>query len=450
MRTQRKADMRRLRAFATATAALVVVGLGISPVAHADPLGSADTHAHTSDMVADPFYEPPADLPAQPGAVVRTQPVTIPATLPGADGAWPAAATRMMFTSRDVHDAPAAVTAMVIEESGPWRGPGERPTVVIAPGTTGQGNHCAISLAAPSGLWAGVDPDPFLSANQELVSAAKWHAMGARVVVTDYIGLGTPRIHSYVDRVETGRAVLDAARAARALAGASSPLLLAGYSQGGGATAAAAELHPTYAPELDLRGAWAGAPVADLQQVLRQIDGTLIGGVIGWSVNGMVDRYPELRTLVGAALSDHGRATLASLETKCIADVIFSSPFLRTSDLTVDGRSLDQWIAGDPLAQAVLDDQKLGRLTPTAPVLITSSPNDDTVPYGQARALADDWCAAGGDVTFCSTPVPALAPGWTLPDHFGPLIHDTMIHDEVTPWLISTLDGGGRFGCSVA
>ncbi|MDX2357734.1 lipase family protein [Dietzia sp. PP-33] len=444
--------MRRLRAFATATAtaALVVVGLAISPVAHADPLGSADTRAYMSDMVADPFYEPPADLPAQPGAVVRTQPVTIPATLPGADGAWPAAATRMMFTSRDVHDAPAAVTAMVIEESGPWRGPGERPTVVIAPGTTGQGNHCAISLAAPSGLWAGVYPDAFLSANQEIVSAAKWHAMGARVVVTDYIGLGTPRIHSYVDRVETGRAVLDAARAARALAGVNSPLLLSGYSQGGGATASAAELQPDYAPELDLRGTWAGAPVADLQQVLRKIDGTLIGGVIGWSVNGMVDRYPELRTLVDVAVSDRGRATLASLESKCIADVILKSPFLRTSDLTTDGRSLDQWIAGDPLAQAVLDDQKLGRLTPTSPVLITSSPNDDTVPYGQARALAGDWCAAGGDVTFRSTPLPAMAPGWTLPDHFGPLIHDTMIDDEVTPWLISTLEGGSRSGCSIA
>lgn len=446
--------MRRLRNLtATVTAVVVVIGLvgppGTTgtPVADAGPLESVGIHAPTPDEVVDPFYEPPAELPAAPGDVVRTQPSTVSATLPGADGAWPAAATRMMFTSRDVHDRTATVTAMVIEESGPWRGPGERPTVVIAPGTTGQGDRCAISLTAPSGLWAGADPDPYFSANQEIISAAKWHAMGARVVVTDYIGLGTPGIHTYVNRVETGRAVLDAARAARTLSGTDSPLLLWGYSQGGGATAAAAELQPDYAPDLDLRGVWAGAPVADLEQVLAHADGSLIAGVIGWSVNGMVDRYPELQPLLDEGVTDSGAELLDALKTKCIGDIIFKAPFIHTSDLTVDGRSLGEWIAENPAALDVLRQQRVGTLTPEAPVLITSAPHDDTVPYGQARQLADVWCIAGADVTFRTTPMPPLAPGWTIPDHFGPLIHDTMVHDEVTPWLLSTLESGGN-GCS--
>lgn len=449
--------IRRTSTVAAAAVALVVVGLPgthgtpgttATPAAHADPAASVGIHAPTPDEVVDPFYRPPADLPDDPGAVVRTQRVGIPATLPGADGAWPADGTRVMFTSRDVHDRTAAVTAMIIEESGPWQGPGERPTVVIAPGTTGQGDRCAISLTTPSGLWAGANPDPYFSANQEIVSAAKWHARGARVVVTDYIGLGTPGIHTYVNRVETGRAVLDAARAARDLAGGDSPLLLWGYSQGGGATASAAELHPTYAPELDLRGVWAGAPVADLDETLQVADGGLIGGVTAWAVNGMVDRYPEMQPLLDRALTDEGAALLESSRTKCIGDVIFKAPFVHTSEYTVDGRSLGEWIHEDQTALNILRDQRIGRHTPEVPVLVTGAPHDDTVPYGQARRLAEDWCAAGADVTFRTTHMPALAPGWTLPDHFGPLIHDTMLVDEVTPWLLSTLEGGGT-GCTL-
>ena len=446
--------MRRHRTLAATVAAVVVVGLTTStgptatPDAHADPLGSAGILAPTPDEVIDPFYLPPVDLPATPGAVIKTEPTTISATLPGADSTWPANRTRIMFTSRDVHDRPAAVTAMIIEESGPWQGPGERPTVVIAPGTTGQGDRCAISLTTPSGLWAGANPDLYFSANQEIVSAAKWHARGARVVVTDYIGLGTPGIHTYVNRVETGRAVLDAARAARDLAGGSSPLLLWGYSQGGGATAAAAELQPTYAPELDLRGVWAGAPVADLEQVLHVADGGLIGGVIGWTINGYVDRYPQLRPMLEAGISDKGRALLDASATKCIGDIIVKAPFTHTSDLTVDGRGLGEWLQEFPEALEIILEQRIGTLTPEVPVLITSSPHDDTIPYGQARRLAEDWCAAGADVTFRSTALPAFAPGWTIPDHFGPLIHDTMLVDDVTPWLLATLEGGGGSGCS--
>lgn len=445
---------RRIRTVAAAAVAVVVVGLTTStgttatPAAHADPAASVSIHAPTPDEVVDPFYLPPGALPDEPGAVVRTQPVGIPATLPGSDGAWPADGTRVMFTSRDVHERPTAVTAMVIEESGPWQGPGERPTVVIAPGTTGQGDRCALSLTTPSGLWTGANPDPYFSANQEIVSAAKWHARGARVVVTDYVGLGTPGVHTYINRVETGRAVLDAARAARTLAGADSPLLLWGYSQGGGATGSAAELQPTYAPDLDLRGAWAGAPVADLEQVMKVADGGLIGGVIAWAVNGMVDRYPQLQPLLDEALTDEGTALLESARTKCIGDVILKAPFLRSADYTVDGRPLGDWINDHPEALDILRDQRVGQLTPEVPVLVTAAPHDDTVPYGQARRLAEDWCAAGADVTFRTTPMPALAPGWTLPDHFGPLIRDTMLFDDVTPWLVSTLEGGGS-GCTL-
>ena len=94
-------------------------------------------------------------------------------------------------------------------------------------------------------------------------------AAGVAVVFTDYIGLGTlDRVHSYVNRVDEGHAVLDAARAAQQLAVIGVPRVdvpddgpvgIYGYSQGGGASAAAVELQPSYASELKLKGAAVGA-----------------------------------------------------------------------------------------------------------------------------------------------------------------------------------------------
>ncbi|MGF0316001.1 hypothetical protein [Nocardia fluminea] len=72
--------------------------------------------------------------------------MSILATLPTAAG-WPVDATRVMYTTQYQDGSPAAVTGTYIEPQGPWQGAGERPTVVIGPGTAGQGDQCAMSIA---------------------------------------------------------------------------------------------------------------------------------------------------------------------------------------------------------------------------------------------------------------------------------------------------------------
>ncbi|MFD4461232.1 alpha/beta fold hydrolase [Nocardia sp. NPDC058480] len=123
---------------------------------------------------------------------------------------------------------------------------------------------------------------------------------GIAVVVTDYHGLGTPATHDWLNRLAEAHAVLDAVRAAQRLAGttidSSGPVGLFGYSQGGGAAAAAAELQPTYAPELDLRGAYLGAPAVDPLAVLEAVDLMIGKGFIGFALNGLAADYPEAPT----------------------------------------------------------------------------------------------------------------------------------------------------------
>ncbi|NEW48208.1 lipase [Nocardia cyriacigeorgica] len=402
----------------------------------------------TTATAAPDFYTPPTELPTERGAVIKTEPMPLFLMTPGTEG-WPVRGQRVMFTSRTQDDSPVAVTGTYIDATQPWQGEGERPTVVISPGTVGQGDQCALSRAFSVGMHVSTEPLS-LSANQEAQSAAAWNALGARVFVTDYIGLGTPGVHTYANRIEQAHAVLDAARAANRLAGTGpdTPLAIWGYSQGGGASASAAEMQPAYAPELNLKGTWAGAPTADLMAVVEQIDGNLIGAAIGFAINGFVARYPELAAIVDELVSPAGRAVLGAVQNECIADIITKRPFTRTSDLTLDGRPLLDHLRELPAADRILREQRTGSLKPTSPVLITHGVNDDTVPYDQGRQLAHDWCAKGATVTFRTNNLPPIAPGTTFGNHFGPELIDGFGPDNAISYLMDRLAGKPVSGCT--
>src|SRR5699024_8456555 len=193
--------------------------------------------------------------------------------------------------------------------------------------------------------------------------------------------------------------LLDAARAGLAIDGlpADSPVAFWGYSQGGGATASAAELAQTYAPELNVVVTFAGAPPADLSQVLTRIDGNMIMGAIGYAVNGFLETNPQLRPLMDEIASPYGRRILSKLEQDCIGDSVERVGLHRTNSWTVDGRSLSDHFAEHPEIVEVLDRNRIGRLKPNAPVLVLNGRNDDVIPFGQAEQLARDWCAQGAE-----------------------------------------------------
>ncbi|MGV9408972.1 lipase family protein [Nocardia sp. NPDC003693] len=435
-KTARRRAVRRLMAM---TAAMCVGAGLVSAVA-----------APAQAAPAEDFYLPPAQFDTAAGAVIKTADLPVYLAQPGGDGQWPLAAKTVMYTTRTQDNAPIAVTGTYIEATQPWQGKGPRPTVVIAPGTTGQGDQCALSKAFTLGMYLAITP-PTLSANQEALSAMAWNHLGARVFVPDYIGMGTPGVHTYANRIEEAHAVLDAARAANTLAGTGSdtPIVFWGYSQGGGATAAAAEMHPTYAPELNLKGTWAGAPTADLSEILGEIEGALIGGAIGFALNGFMARYPDLKPVLDARTTDEGKALLSTLENECIADVIMRHPFLRTTGLTVDQRPLTEHLREIPEVSTILAQQRIGTLTPRSPVLITSGINDDTVPYAQTRTLADTWCGAGATVTFRTNHLPPILPKATLPNHFGPELIDGFGTNNAINYLLDRLNDVPLQGCTI-
>lgn len=130
--------------------------------------------------------------------------------------------------------------------------PGGWPVVAIGHGTVGIDGPCGPSLS------------PWLQGALSFVSPLI--ARGYAVSVADFEGLGVKGTHPYLDARTAGLNMIDSVRALRnTFPGAVSTTWAAfGHSQGGAAAWAADEQAADYAPELQLIGAVAAAPAADV------------------------------------------------------------------------------------------------------------------------------------------------------------------------------------------
>lgn len=338
-----------------------------------------------SPAAADDFYTPPASVAGAPGTVVRSEP-TIFHLDPLKILRAPADATRVMYVSAGAQGR-TVVTGTILQPRTRWIGPGTRPVVAYAVGTQGMADRCAPSRQLAAGTeYEGLFIKGLL-------------ARGYTVAVTDYEGLGTPGVHPYVDPRALGRNVLDSVRAAQRLGvvPASAPVLVSGYSEGGNAAAGALELAPTYAPELRIRGGYAGAVPADLARVAPKLDGSPYAAFLGYAIAALDDAEPQLR--IRDLLNARGRDFLDRVQDSCTIDGVAAFAFTRSSDLTVSGRPLTAFLSRPDIA-AALAERRLGRARPTVPTLVAHSGLDDVVDYAQGRDLARSWCGQGARVRF--------------------------------------------------
>lgn len=406
--------------------ALTVVAVASSAVSMVPPAGAAPAVG-----LGAGFYDPPASVPPVPGSLLRSQRYTALLNTWGNP-------TRIMYSSTSAAGSPSAITGTYIEPWARWAGPGPRPLVSLAVGTIGEGDQCAPSRMMFSSL--NLEKPGSVGLNYETGAINDLLAKGIAVVVTDYDGLGTPdRVHSYMNRVEQGRAVLDAARVATKVPGASvtsaSKVVTYGYSQGGSASAAAVELAPSYAPELPVTAAYVGAPAADLDSVLDGVDASPIAGAIGYFLNGAMRDDAGVRDVVNREFNDVGRRMLARTAGQCLPDSLLSDGGHSTREYTVSGESFGQLVAQESKLNDILEQQRLGRIAPQVPVRVATGINDDIVPHAQGRDLAVRWCGLGGDVSY----VPLTDPSWgkkSLLNHAGPLLSD---RGAAQQWIVDRL-----------
>lgn len=328
-----------------------------------------------------------AGIPATTASAGTTRPGDVVSSAPSAFHPLPGQPTHTMawkihYRSTTADGAPNTVSGTVIVPQDGRTGP--RPLISYAVGTVGMGDSCAPSNNLPYGT--------AMEANliQQLTQR------GWAVVVTDYEGLGTPGTHTYTVGPSAGHAVLDAARAATRLpeAGlpADTPVGVMGYSQGGQAVSWAAELQGSYAPELNVKGTVTGGVPADLMKVAEFNNGSYGSGLIFMAAAGQDAAFPELK--LDSYLNTAGKLLVGGMKENCVAIDAIAGSFKRISDLTTRN-PLDQ-----PDWQARLDQSRLGRTAPAAPVYQYHALADELIPYGVGRGLRADWCARGADVEF--------------------------------------------------
>lgn len=350
---------------------------------------------------------------AGPGDVVTSAPTSFH-PLPGqptGTRAW-----HVTYRSTTAKGAPNVVSGTVIVPQDGRKGP--RPLVTYAVGTIGLADHCAPSAGFPYGTT--------VEANliQQLT------LRGWAVAVTDYEGLGTPGDHTYTVGRAEGHAVLDAARAALRLPEAGlaegSPVGIMGYSQGGQAAGWAAELHASYAPELNLKGTAAGGVPADLVEVAEYNDGGIGGGLVLMGAIGQDAAFPELN--LGSYLNDKGRRHVGFLKNHCVAADAVAGLFKRISDVTVRNPLHEKdW-------QRALHSSDLGTRAPDRPVYLYHGTLDELIPYAGAQRLRSGWCTKRAAVQWKSLP---------LAGHVGGVIAESV---PAANWLADRFAGRSAAG----
>lgn len=376
------------RIVAAAASVTLTLGLGVAPSTAQIPGSSLPPSA------AEAFVATPTDVAqfGAPGTVLKR--TAAPQLLNILGPNYPGHAEKILYTTTTQHGEKVKTTGMVLQPAGRWTGKGATPTVVITPGTRGQGDQCAASRS----FWNIPEPgmDLLSAGNSYEGSIAQALSLsGIRVFIVDFIGLGSPGIHTYMNRDDQAHAALDGARAALAASGVApdSPVAFTGYSQGGGGAAAAGEAASTYAPELNVKGTAAGAPPADLIGVLPQVDGSAIFGVFGYALNGLLERYPELKPAVDENFNARGQQFLTDNRTNCIADSVAKWSFQSSRTLTKTGESFMELINRDERFKKALSDQRIGFKNLNAPMVVYQNRTDDIIPYAQAKQMARDFCA---------------------------------------------------------
>ena len=267
---------------AAVTVIVVVVALLAVPVLHSmvDRLLHGD---QSSEAGSPPTPIAGADLSGTtPGTLISA--VSMPDITASSLG-------RNLQAARVVYRSTDGDTGALTEVSGSVFTPrgdapeGGWPVVSYGHGTTGIDPTCGPSLSNT------------LLGQLELVSGLV-HA-GYAVAFTDYQGLGHDGAPAYLDSRTAAFNMIDAVRALRAtFHGVSTRWGAFGGSQGGGAAWSADEQAHVYAPELNLVGAVAVSPGADISGYVDKAEaGTLTSdqkAVLQLFVESLARRYPDV------------------------------------------------------------------------------------------------------------------------------------------------------------
>lgn len=378
--------------------------------------------AQAAEVALAPFYQNAATLKAEGplGTVVAKEAVAT--AIPNAE-AW-----RIVYVSSDVRGKPTLSSALVIAPKGDAPAEG-RPILAWAHGTTGTAQNCGPSQVN----------DPAQDLNEYfLIGGTSWTDFGVPaatqfigkgyvLVATDYQGLGAGGgAHQYTVAATQGRDVINSVRAvgSMGLSGAGKKAAVYGWSQGGGATIAAASLGDyigqsgTAFDGVSFVGFVAMAPyniavtmppdatgAAGAEKAMATLVSQFGGNVFNFAhlamnLWAMPQAFPELK--LSDVFTDEGVTALNEVfSKKCMhagADTIsFAYPNTFMSLMKPAPDNAEAW--GKAMIEGSVEPKP-----PVAPVAIYFGDKDTTLPPIMGKLYQAQMCGLGGNVSRTQLP----------------------------------------------
>jgi len=358
-----------------------------------------EIRASITAYAPDAFYDPPPDLPRQPGALLRREPlkdVILPAGMRG----W-----RILYATTVNDSTPATAVATVFAPTHPHAGP--CPVIAWEHATTGLLQKCMPSL-----LSAPTKGIPWCN---RIVRA------GWVMVATDYSFAEKGGPHPYLIGEGEARAVLDSVRAARQMSELTldKRMVAWGYSQGGHAALWTGIVGPRYAPDLEILGVAAIAPAANIKKILAmnvEAD-KRFGPYLALSYSRF---YPDIT--FEQALRPEAVDAARQIVNLCCFLPPEDAERVQALAATFDGPALAT--NSNKALQARLEQNTADGLI-TAPVVIAQGLSDIVVPSSATDAYVEERCSANQRLEY-----------WTFAgrDHFAIVQPDTPLEELLIKW----------------
>jgi len=345
----------------------------------------------------DAFYDVPETLANfSPGEIIRSRAVAVNALqlLPIKVDAW-----QLLYRTTGMNGEPDAAVTTVMAPEGPAK---PRPLLSYQAATDSTLRICNPSYGlvhgAPIDFTNPSGPVLVPIGSVEISLAAAGLAQGWAVAMPDHGGVDnrflTPR--------QPGFAVLDGIRAVEnfnpvGLAGTATPVSLWGYSGGAIASSWAIEQHPTYAPELDIKGAAFGAPERDLEASLKSANGTPLGGLIPLAMASIGKDSPEFSQEIAKYLTPEGNILLDRMRNSCAPQNILGNIGFRYQNYLTT--SLDEVLANPVIGRAI-EARGVSDGIPTVPAYVYNGVTDEVAPISGTDKLVAKYCAGGAPVTY--------------------------------------------------
>jgi len=335
-----------------------------------------------------------SDARLEPADITRTvaplfEGLTAPAPL------WPVDIYLIRYASRYPDGVPAAITAQLFIPRLDTRR--NCPVYVFAPGSTGLIEPCRPSNEHVAGIRWGLYRLHVLAVCSQ----------GVIGILPDYIGFGDPeRVQPYFSSVAEGRTLLDAVRAVKSFfrsqpanAVPAPRAFLAGYSQGGHAAFAAADLKASYAPEVRIAGIIGYGPTTDPETLFREF--TVAAPLVVYTYSRL---YGKERFDPALILDEPWLSSLEyDVTRQCIGGIqsyypweprkLFRPAF---AEALLAGKLAESF----PQIHAILKENSSGLSGHRIPVLILQGTEDVVIRFSSQEAFVRALCRAGSPVTY--------------------------------------------------